>query len=51
MKKLIQLLLYSIAFVGIGIDLFFDVRVLGLVGYTSLLIASIIQIVKMINKQ
>lgn len=51
MKKYIQLLLYSLAFVGILINLLYDVKPLGLIGYVCLGITSIIQIAKMISKK
>lgn len=51
MKKSIQLLLYCIALTGIGINLFFDVRLLGFVGYAALCIAGIMQIIKTVGKK
>lgn len=51
MKKYIQLILYCISVVGIGGYLFFDVRTLGLVGFISLFIVSVMGILKAFGKK
>lgn len=51
MKKYIQLLLYCISLAGIGINLLFEVKVLGLIGYACLIVASIIQIIRVVRKR
>lgn len=51
MKQRIQLLLYCIALIGIGGNLLFDAKPLGMAGYASLLVASVIQVVRMTNKK
>ena len=51
MKELIQLLLYCVASAGILINMFFHIKVVGFIGYTALLVASILQIIKMIGKK
>ena len=51
MKKYIQLILYCISVVGIGGYLFFDVRTSGLVGFISLLIVSVMGILKAFEKK
>ena len=51
MKKHIRLLLYCIALLGIGSNIFFDSKILGIAGYASLLVVSVIQITEMIKRK
>ena len=51
MEKYIQLILYCISVVGIGGYLLFDVRTLGLVGFISLFIVSVMGIFKAFGKK
>ena len=51
MKKCLQIILYLVAIFGIIANLFFSSAILGVVGYASLCIASILQIVKIVRKK
>ena len=47
--KTIHMLLYAVSFIGIAANMYFQTKELGMIGYACLLVASLIQITKMIK--